>query len=127
MAITNNTQKEIKALQNAIKALKANYPVAGSKVKFYHQESQDFQFTGVPGPRIKFTPYYGGAKNHLITLRAKILVSGNQSGFEPFINEPQDGSGAVVVRVQFEQYSASTQYTVKIYADGTSPGSFSVV
>lgn len=127
MAINRNTENEIKSLGNVIKALKANFPIAASKVKFYHQQSQEFRFTGVRSPRIKFTPYYGGARNHLITLRAKILVSGVQSGWEPFVNEPQDGSGSVVVKIEFDFYSAGAEYTVIVFADGTSPGTFSVV
>lgn len=127
MAITNNTEREIKALQNAIKALKVSYPVAASKVKFYHVVSPDFQISGQRTVRIRFRPYYGGAKNHLITLRARILASGNQSGWEPYVNEPQDGSGDVIIKIEFDSYSASTTYTVKVFADGTSPGTFSVI
>lgn len=127
MAIDRNTELEIKSLKDSVRSLKANYPIAASLVKFYHVASPEFQITGKKTVRIKFTPYYGGAKNQLVNLRARILASGNQSGFEPFANVPQTGNGEVLIEIQFDPYSAATVYTVQIYADGTSPGEFSVV
>lgn len=120
-----NTEKQLTALTNDLKSLKANYPIAASKVKFYVVPSQDFTFSNQRTARIKFTPNYGTGHRMLISLRAKVTISGSPVGFEPQVNEPQDGSSSVVLRIDFETPSAT--HTVKVFASGTSPGSFSVV
>lgn len=122
-----NTETQLKALLSDIKSLKAIYPVAASKVKFYVTTSQTFTSTGNRTVRIKFTPTGISGKNILINLRANITIEGNAVGFEPFVNEPQDGSGAAIIKVQFDNYSSSTTYQIKVTATGVASGSFSML
>lgn len=122
-----NTESKLKALLDDIKSLKAICPVAASKVKFYISTSETFTSQGNPSVRIKFTPTGISGKNLLVNLRASISIDGNPTGFEPFVNEPQDGTGSVVIKVQFDNYSSSTTYQIKVTATGVAPGSFSVI
>lgn len=122
-----NTEQQIKDLENAIKALKASQPVAASKIQTSVQASQEFEVTGNPAPRFKFTPHTGAGKNIFVTLRAMVTIGGQPAGFSPFVNEPQDGSGNVIIKVQFDNYYSSTVYTVKIFSVGTNSGSFSML
>lgn len=122
-----NTETKLKALLNDVKALKASYPVAASKTKFYISTSQTFTSTGNPYVRIKFTPTGISGKRLLVNLRANITIDDNPTGFEPFYNEPQDGTGEVIIRVSFDPYSSSTTYQIKVTATGTAPGTFSML
>lgn len=122
-----DTETKLKSLLNDIKALKASYPVAASKTKFYISTSETFTSTGNPYVRIKFTPTGITGKKLLVNLRASISIDGNPTGFEPFYNEPQDGTGAVVIRVAFDPYYSSTTYQIKVTATGTTPGTFSML
>lgn len=122
-----NTEKQLKDLQNAIKALKTTYPIAASKAKFYVQTSQEFTISGRPTARFKFRPNYGLGKISFTRLRASIMIGDTPAGYAPQIVEPQDGSGETILFVQFEPYTTSTNYKVKIIASGTSPGSFSML
>lgn len=121
-----NLEKRLKALEDAIKALKAVCIVSASKVKTYVSQSQTFSAT-TRTVRIKFTPTYNPGGNVITTLHAVVSVQDTPVGFEYSVNEPQDGSGEVVIKVQFEPYSSGTTYQVKVLAFGTSPGTFSVV
>ena len=120
-----NAEKQLKALLGDLRSLKASYPVAGSKVKFYVTESQEYTISGRANVRLKFTPSYGRGRKVLVTLRPKVTISGSPVGFEPSVNEPQDGSGEVVLKIDFESPSATHQ--VKVFASGTTPGVFSVI
>lgn len=122
-----DAEKQLRALENDLKALKANYPVAASKAKFYVSKSQTFTVIGEPQVRFRFAPQYGAGKTQLTTLYVSIKIGGVPAGFSPYVNLPQDGSGNVDVLVSFDQYSASTQYQVTIIASGTSPGTFSKI
>lgn len=120
-----DTQTKLKALTDDLKALKANYPVAASLVKFYVVTSQTFTVSGQDSVTIKFTPTQISGKNVLVELRAKATISGNPVGFEAFVNLPQDGSGEVKLRMDFE--SPSSTHNVVVFASGTTPGTFSMV
>lgn len=120
-----DVESELKKLDSEVKALKAGYPVVASKLKTYVTTSQEFTVSGTSEVRIKFTPYFGAGKFSFTTLRAIATVEGVPSGYNlPFVNEPQDGSGEVVIRVGFEQ---SATYKLRIVASGASPGSFAQI
>lgn len=122
-----NAETQLKALEDEIKALKASFPIAASKAKFYVQTSQEFTISGQPVARFKFRPNYGLGKISFTRLRASITIGDAPAGYAPQVVEPQDGSGEVILQVQFEPYTSSTQYKVRIIASGTSSGSFSVL
>ena len=122
-----DVEKRLRALESDLKALKANYPIAASKAKFYVTKSQTFVVTGQRQVRFRFTPQYGAGRIQLTTLYVSIKIGDTPAGFSPYINLPQDGSGNVEALVKFDQYSSSTEYKVTIIASGTSPGVFSMV
>lgn len=122
-----SAEKQLRALESDIKSLKASYPIAGSKVKFYVQTSQEFTVSGQEVVRIKFTPTYGLNRTSFTKLRASISIDGSPAGYSPQVNEPQDGSGSTVIRVQFSPYSSATNYSLRIIASGTSTGSFAML
>lgn len=121
------TEQKIKELEDMAKSLKAVQPIAASKIQTSVQASQEFTVVGNPAPRFKFTPNVGSGKNIFVNLRAQVTIKNDPAGFSPFVNEPQDGSGNVIIKVQFDNYSATTVYTVKIFAVGTNSGSFSML
>ncbi len=122
-----NTEIEIKRLEESVKSLKANYPIAASKAKFYVTESDVFDVEGESTARFQFTPNYGTGKKNLIKLTA-VEVGFSQDDqttiFPPQFNEPQDGSGNVVIQVSGDgtTYAMSE---IKIIASGTTTGTFS--
>ena len=122
-----NAESQLNALEAEIKALKASYPIAASKAKFYVQTSQEFTVSGTPSARFKFRPNYGLGKVSFTRLRASVMIGDAPVGFSPQATESQDGSGEVILSLRFEPYSASTVYKVRIIASGTSPGSFSML
>lgn len=122
-----DTEVQIKNLETDIKSLKGAFPIAASKIKTYVQTSQDFTVSGVEKPRFKFTPNYGLGRAQITELRPIVTIGDAPVGFSPFVNLPQDGSGEVTIELQFSPYSPSANYTVKIVASGTSPGSFSML
>lgn len=122
-----DVEKQLRSLENSLKSLKASYPVAASKIKTYVQTSREFSVTGAEKPRFKFTPNYGRGQNQITTLRPVVTIDNNPVGYSPFVNSPQDGSGEVVIQIQFDPYVATTTYKVRIIASGTSPGSFSML
>ena len=123
-----NTENELKRLENDVKSLKAAYPVAGSKAKFYVTKSAEFGVSGSQEVRIRFRPNYGQGKISFTKLTASAKVDDNPVEFSPEqVNEPQDGSGDVIIKIRFEQYSSTAHYKIKIIAAGTSPGSFARV
>lgn len=120
-----DVESELKKLDSEVKALKAGYPVVASKLKTYVTTSQEFTVSGSSEVRIKFTPYYGTGKLSFTTLRAIATVEGVPSGYNlPFVNQPQDGSGEVIIRIGFEQ---TGNYKIRVVASGASPGSFSMI
>lgn len=123
MAIVN-TQKDLVNIENKIKAIKAAYTISGGMVNFVMQKSQTFSVTNSPSATFRFTPSYGLGKINLIDLRPQIKI-GSYESFVPYRNVPQDGSGAVDVRIDFELYSPNITYNVTIYASGTATGTFS--
>lgn len=122
-----DAERDLMALEDEMKALKATYPVAASKVRFVVQTSQVFSVRGQREVRIKFTPNHGLGKPSFTTLRASIAIENNETSPIPQVNEPQDGSGEVVIKIKFDQYSATTTYQIKIIASGPSAGSFSML
>lgn len=122
-----NTEQHLVTLEEEIKALKANYPLAASNMRFYVTSSEVFSVSGQPTARFKFTPNYGGGKNIFVNLRAIINIGSNPVGYSPQVNEPQDGSGDVVIQVKFDQYSSSTVYSVQIVASGANTGTFAML
>lgn len=119
-----DAETQLKNLETEIKSLKASFPIAGSKVKFYVQTSQEFTVKGQQTVRIRFTPNYGKGKVNFINLRAVALADGATMGYTYQVVEPQDGSGSVVIRVQLVPYSETNTYTIRVTASGTSNGVF---
>lgn len=116
------------ALEREIKALKATYPVAGSNMSFAVTQSQTFSLTNQGETvRIQFTPNRPTNGPAFTTLRASIKIADAEAGYSPQVNEPQDGTGAVVIRIQFDQYSSATTYRVTVIATGPSAGTFRVL
>ena len=123
-----NTEIELKRLENDVKSLKEVYPVAASKVKFYVFSSPEFHITGSQEARFKFTPSYGRGRLSFTRLSATARIGDNPTVFAPEqVNEPQDGSGSVVIKIRFENYSPDATYHVKLMASGTSPGTFTQI
>jgi len=121
-----NTEKEIMSLDTEIKALKARYPIAASNVKFYVSTSQEFDVISQPVARFQFTPTYGTGQVSFTRLHAVVNWNGMDVYF-PQVTEPQDGTGNVVIQVQFGYYSPSTTYKVRIIASGSSTGTFTML
>ena len=120
-----NTENELKALENDVKGLKTAYPIAASKAKFYVTKSPTLPVSGSREVRFKFTPNYGIGRISYTRLTATCKTNDSNVEYSPQqVNEPQDGSGETVIKIRFEQYSASNTYNIKIIATGTSPGSF---
>lgn len=123
-----NTETELKRLEGDVKGLKTAYPVAGSKVKFYVIKSVEFDVIGSQEARFRFRPNYGQGKISFTRLTATAKTDDNPTEYAPEqVNEPQDGSGDTIIKIRFEQYSATATYHVRIIASGTSPGSFARV
>lgn len=121
-----NCEAGIKRLEEEVKSLKAIYPIAASKTKFYVTESEVFNVSGLSTARFRFRPNYGRGKKILVKLTAVEvgLVEFNQSViFPPQFNEPQDGSGDVIVQVKSGGASYA-MYKIKIIASGTTTGVF---
>lgn len=120
-------ERQLSNLENDVRALKANYSVAASKLGLYITESQNFTLaSNYPNSdQIEFTPTYGLGRTSYTKLRAVVKANGNPVGYQLSVNEPQDGSGKTVIRIQVIRppFDTST-YTAKIYAVGTSPGTF---
>ena len=120
-----NTENELKRLESDVKSLKTAFPVAGSKAKFYVTKSSEFTVTGSQEARFRFRPNYGRGKTSFTRLVASAKVNDNPTEFAPEqVNEPQDGSGDVVIKIRFEQYDPTYTFTVQLIASGTSPGAF---
>lgn len=122
-----SVQSQIRELWNLAKALKSAAPISASKVKTYLTTSQAFSSTNQQTVRIKFTPSYTSGGATIASLHPKITSGDTPLGWVAFVNEPQDGTGAVVIKIQFDTYSPSYTYTIRVYAFGTSPGTFSML
>ena len=116
-----NVEKQLRMLEDEVKAMKVCYNTAGSLVKMYVQKMGQITVGGGAGSHnvtIKFTPTYGAGHNNLINLTA--IVDSNTYYVAPFTVNPQDGSGAVTITVY---YLVETQ-KLEVIASGTSPGVF---
>lgn len=127
-----SAEKQLRTLESDIKSLKASYPVAGSKVKFYVQTSQEFVLEDPPAGfvRFKFTPTYGLGKVSYTKLRAVIMIGDAPTGYTMQVNEPQDGSGETILKVQivpYDPFSPTRDFHIRIIASGTSTGSFTML
>lgn len=125
-----NTEMRVRALENALKSLKASYPTVGSNVRFYVQKSQEFTRTLKAGQseivRIKFTPSYGLGKANIISLRS--IIDFNGSGYAGRSEtEIQDGSGEVVIKIKLTAGLSDATFKMIIVASGSLPGTFSMV
>lgn len=117
----NNNEKQLRKIEDELKAMKVCYNTAGSLVKMYVQRMGEITVGGGGGSHnvvIRFTPTYGMGHNNLISLVG--IVDSNTYYIAPFATNPQDGSGSVDITIF---YLLSTQ-KVDVIASGTSPGTF---
>lgn len=124
-----NAETEIKRLENDVKGLKASYPIAASKAKFYVAESQVFDVTGQSVARFRFRPNYGRGKTAFIKLVVNAVWDSDQDQFmrfPPQVNEPQDGSGDIFIKVALRGTTFEIS-KIKIIASGSTTGTFSQV
>ena len=119
------TEQQINELDNELKALKATYPVAGSSVVFVIAKSQEFSVMGGQVARFKFVPDYGHGAVSFTKLRAEVTYKGAPV-FRESVQEPQDGSGDVILRVDMGA-DPNYEYKVVIFASGVSNGTFSLL
>ena len=116
-----NVEKQLRMLEDEVKAMKVCYNTAGSLVKMYVQKMGQITVGGGAGwhdVTIKFTPTYGMGHNNIINLVA--IVDSNTYYVGPFTVNPQDGSGAVTITI----YDLVSTQKVEVIASGTSPGVF---
>lgn len=119
------TEQQISELDTELKALKATYPVAGSNVAFVITESQTFTVMGGQIARFKFVPDYGHGAVSFTKLRAEVSYQGAPV-FRESVQEPQDGSGDVILRVDMGA-DPNYEYKVIIFASGASHGTFTLL
>lgn len=126
-----NTETELTRLENDIKSLKASYPIAGSKAKFYVTKSEVFDVAGQTEVRIRFRPNYGQGKLSFTRLTAAEVGFSEQDTpeiFPPQVVEPQDGSGDVIIKIVGGGAGSAYQMSkIQVTASGTSPGVFSQI
>lgn len=116
-----NVEKQLRMLEDEVKAMKVCYNTAGSLVKMYVQKMGQITVGGGAGwhdVTIKFTPTYGMGHNNIINLVA--IVDSNTYYVGPFTVNPQDGSGAVTITI----YDLVSTQKVEVIASGISPGVF---
>ena len=116
-----NVEKQLRMLEDEVKAMKVCYNTAGSLVKMYVQKMGQITVGGGAGwhdVTIKFTPTYGMGHNNIINLVA--IVDSNTYYVAPFTVNPQDGSGEVTITI----YDLVSTQKVEVIASGTSPGVF---
>lgn len=126
----SNVEQRIKNIEQSIRSLKASYPTAGTKVRFYAQKSQDFNVSLPAGQRrtvrIKFTPNYGLDHNNIVSLRPIVTVNGSGS-YAPSSTELQDGSGTLVIDIPISAVGSAATFKIVVVASGTLPGTFSML
>ncbi len=118
-----NIQIRLKTIEDKLKAMKACYNTAGSLVRMYVEKSQVFIVGGsssIHNATFKFVPSFNQGQPNMVNLFPVIKVSGNYTKFQPFVQEPQDGTGDIIITI----YNVVNTDTIQIIASGTTPGTF---
>lgn len=128
------TEQRVIAIENELRARKAQYPISGSLVKMECQSTSVMLYqkgnNDLAKVRIKFTP--NNANSYTLTaLYAEVYeLYGASRWLYPrttSILEPQSGDGSVIVNVSISTHYDPFDYEVKVTSFSPSPGTFTIL
>ena len=128
------TEQRVIAIENELRARKAQYPISGSLVKMECQSTSVMLYqkgnNDLAKVRIKFTPSNTNGYT-LATLYAEVYeLYGASRWIYPratSILQPQSGDGSVIIEVSISTHYDPFDYEVKVTSFSPSPGTFAIL